>query len=73
LDIKDVGQNRSTASVKSFSTGLIPLAVPGAALVNVGLFFFPFSDVGVPETKTCPDIRKASKIDIKVLSRGRVI
>ncbi|KAG8464344.1 hypothetical protein KFE25_003407 [Diacronema lutheri] len=62
-----------TCTIRYFSTGLLPLTVPGAPLINTFLFFAPFSHCGLPEHTTLPAIRSAvalPKVSITVLHRG---
>lgn len=73
IELAPAGAAQSTATVKCVSSGLFPLSVPGAPVLNVPLFFFPFGDQRVSELKTCPELRKATGLDIRVLSKGRLI
>jgi len=73
IDIEPVGPGRCTVDVRCVSSGLFPLSVPGAALINVPLGFVPFGDQSISQRKTCPDIRRATGLDIVVLSRGRIL
>ena len=37
------------AQVKVFSTGVLPLSIPFAPVINLALFFVPFYDNGLPD------------------------
>ncbi|KAJ1615984.1 hypothetical protein T492DRAFT_1109598 [Pavlovales sp. CCMP2436] len=60
------GAVRCTCSVRYFSTGLFPLATPGAPLLNSLLFLAPFAHNGLPSSKTLPDIRGAMQCTVEV-------
>jgi hypothetical protein len=51
--------NCCLCSARSFSTGLLPLTVRCAPLLNVLLCIAPFFNWGMPSRKTLPEIRRA--------------
>jgi len=56
-----------TAKAKFYATGFLPTSVPGAPILNVGLFFFPFVSPG-PNGKLLQDYR-LEKLEELVRSR----
>mmetsp|Transcript_2280 Transcript_2280/g.3241 ORF Transcript_2280/g.3241 Transcript_2280/m.3241 type:complete len:165 (+) Transcript_2280:234-728(+) len=61
------------AKVSSYSTGVLPLSIPGAAFVNPLLCWFPFYDNKFPEDIWLPTIRKGMDVSISVVSKYRAL
>lgn len=72
IKVFSTGEDTCTAEVRVCSTGLVPLSIPAAAIANLAVFWFPFSDIDLSDKRTCPDLRKAAGgIAITVESKGR--
>lgn len=64
LDLVDVkatkkGENQIRVEFRSYSTGFLPLSIPGACLLNLAFFWVPFSDNGFPRGIWIKSIKKA--------------
>ncbi|KAJ1623559.1 hypothetical protein T492DRAFT_1053722 [Pavlovales sp. CCMP2436] len=62
-----------TCCVRYFSTGVFPLSIPGAPLLNSLFFWFPFGHNGLPSSKTLPDIRGALQSVVEVTGKSGLL
>jgi len=62
---------QTVAIARAFSTGIFPVSVPAAPLLNALFFWLPFSDNQFPEEVWLTEIKKASGLQIEVGEAGR--
>lgn len=70
LRFKDKADGTCACSVRYFATGLLPLTLWGAPILNVALCWFPFWHMGLPRSTTLPAIRSAIGKSIQVQGKG---
>eukprot|EP00611_Tribonema_gayanum_P009622 TRINITY_DN1943_c0_g1_i1.p1 TRINITY_DN1943_c0_g1~~TRINITY_DN1943_c0_g1_i1.p1 ORF type:complete len:166 (-),score=46.57 TRINITY_DN1943_c0_g1_i1:532-1029(-) len=72
VDIKVAHESGKTqATVRGYSTGLFPLSIPGAVLLNPLFCWFPFDDHGFSRNVWLPAIRNGLSAACTVDQQGR--
>ncbi|CAM9398793.1 unnamed protein product, partial [Choristocarpus tenellus] len=70
MDIVEINVHKKTGGSEveieahGYSTGLLPLCIPGAVLLNVVLCFFPFSDRQIIGKEWMPMLRKHMDFEV---------
>jgi hypothetical protein len=71
FSFKEPVDGKTPASILAYSTGMVPLRVPGAILISPLLCWFPFDDHEIPILWWFPSIHKTFALPVETKQVGR--
>jgi hypothetical protein len=71
FSFKEPVDGKTPASIVAYSTGMVPLRVPGAILINPFICWIPFDDHEIPILWWFPSIHKTFALQVTTKKVGR--